>query len=296
MILKIDGHTFDSNLSSQTFSHNTGLVTDPTLVLGNLEDFRFSSDGLESAIAGASASAGAGRVTVSVNGQATAGGGPPAFGGANGAASGEAQAYYADNLHFDGVGAPGTRFVVFGLWNLSGTVTSTAVASGERQSSPYVVNAQGSATLKVNGSGFAEYYLLNPEIARDQTSIENSGDPVHEHTDPPTQIFTSYLGTAGSPVFVSFGFDATAGGVISSGDIITNSGGLAGGNIDFSHTAAWGGITSVTDENGSPIIGWTVTSDTGFDYSQPVPEPSTFVLLAIALTSFLVASRRYRRS
>jgi hypothetical protein len=53
-------------------------------------------------------------------------------------------------------------------------------------------------------------------------------------------------------------------------------------DVDFSHTLKWGGITSVTDANtGEPIDGWTITSASGFDYSQPAPEPSTVMLAAL---------------
>jgi hypothetical protein len=40
-------------------------------------------------------------------------------------------------------------------------------------------------------------------------------------------------------------------------------------NVNFSQTLAWGGISSVTDaDTGQPITGWTITSQSGFDYSQ----------------------------
>lgn len=303
IILSINGHTTDSDGSGlQTFDVNSGLLTDPKLALGQLDDQELFGSGGGSAVAGASASAGQGHVSVSVFGQATTGGPTaPVQGGAIGSgAGGEAQAYYQDYLHFSNVGAPGATFVIFGLWNLSGTVTSSAVTSGAPPDppGPYVVNAQGGASLKVFGSGLADFYLSNPEIARDSTVIESSGTPVHVHTDPPPVLLTSIVGQAGSSVLLEFGFDATAGGNVSSADLATHQGGLVGGNVDFSHTAGWGGITKVTDGNGNIITGWTVTSDSGFDYTQPysVPEPSAFALLAIALPSLLLASRRYRRN
>jgi hypothetical protein len=136
-------------------------------------------------------------------------------------------------------------------------------------------------------------------IASSSTIIESSGTAVKEQLFAPKSIHVTLGGQAGTPVLVSFGFDATAGGFVASSDIVNQGGGSAGGNVDFSHTAAWGGITEVTDENGNIITGWTVTSDSGFDYTQPfvdVPEPSTFALLAIALPGLLLASRRYRRN
>ncbi len=70
----------------------------------------------------------------------------------------------------------------------------------------------------------------------------------------------------------------------------------SGGFADYSHTLAWGGIDSVTDAStGLPITDWSVSSATGFDYSQPAPEPATFVLLGLALPGLLFAKRRCLR-
>jgi hypothetical protein len=69
---------------------------------------------------------------------------------------------------------------------------------------------------------------------------------------------------------------------------------------DLGHTAAWGGIQTVTDTNGAPILGFTALSeDSGFDYAQaytaPVPEPSTTWMLMFGLAAMgarLLARRR----
>jgi hypothetical protein len=67
-------------------------------------------------------------------------------------------------------------------------------------------------------------------------------------------------------------------------------------SADVSRTLRWGGIESVTDLSGNPIVGWTITSDSGFDYSRPfgVPEPAGIVLLVTALCSWWGSSRRPR--
>jgi hypothetical protein len=65
---------------------------------------------------------------------------------------------------------------------------------------------------------------------------------------------------------------------------------------DFDSSLDWGGITSVVNaRTGQPLAGWTVTSKSGFDYSQvfpPVPEPSSLALLLTALAG--IAPRRRR--
>lgn len=66
---------------------------------------------------------------------------------------------------------------------------------------------------------------------------------------------------------------------------------------DFSHTLEWGGITSVTDAAGNPLVGWRVNSLSGFDYAQPaaVPLPPTLALSigGVLMTAF-AGSRRPR--
>jgi hypothetical protein len=70
----------------------------------------------------------------------------------------------------------------------------------------------------------------------------------------------------------------------------------AGFTADFSHTLEWGGITKVTNLlTGEDVTNWTVTSASGYDYSQlfEVPEPNSWVLL---LSGFLGIRRRRLKS
>jgi hypothetical protein len=47
---------------------------------------------------------------------------------------------------------------------------------------------------------------------------------------------------------------------------------------------------------GEPVENWTITSESGFDYSKPyVPEPASGVLLSSALCAWLGWSRSRRR-
>ena len=65
----------------------------------------------------------------------------------------------------------------------------------------------------------------------------------------------------------------------------------------FSGSIHWGGIESVEDAiTGEVIDDWTITSQSGFDYSKSfenqVPEPSSLVLLASTLCARLALGRR----
>jgi hypothetical protein len=79
------------------------------------------------------------------------------------------------------------------------------------------------------------------------------------------------------------------------GDVTAERDQIADFDAEFQHTLLWGGIESVRDATtGAPITDWTITSDSGFDYSKPadVPEPSTAALLAIGCVVALVVCRR----
>ena len=79
---------------------------------------------------------------------------------------------------------------------------------------------------------------------------------------------------------------------------------LAFFNGDLSRTLLWGGVTGVTDAaTGEPIDDWSVTSDSGFDYSKPasepsmsVPEPSTLVLTGLGGLILLASFRGQDRA
>ena len=82
-------------------------------------------------------------------------------------------------------------------------------------------------------------------------------------------------------------------GAIASGAAIPGTNTVSFGS-DFSHTLRWGGVTSITDfETGEVLSGWTIRSDSGFDYSMPapVPLPATLPLLLTSLAG-LIRMRR----
>lgn len=63
-------------------------------------------------------------------------------------------------------------------------------------------------------------------------------------------------------------------------------------DANFRNTLNWGGITSVTDAaTGELIDDWTVTSASGVNYANPIPEPTAFGLLATGVSVLLVRRR-----
>ena len=48
---------------------------------------------------------------------------------------------------------------------------------------------------------------------------------------------------------------------------------------DMENTATWGGFGAVRDASGNVVNNYTFSSSSGFDYTQPIPEPGTLSLL-----------------
>jgi cysteine-rich repeat protein len=72
--------------------------------------------------------------------------------------------------------------------------------------------------------------------------------------------------------------------------------GEAVATADFANTIEWGGITEIRDADGTPVVDFTVISDSGVDWSEPVeaPEPGS-VAMAVTGAAVLLLRSRLRR-
>lgn len=59
--------------------------------------------------------------------------------------------------------------------------------------------------------------------------------------------------------------------------------GQAVGEANLQDTLNWGGISEVRDSNGGSVTSFTLSSDSGTDWTQPIPEPSVVTLIFLAL-------------
>lgn len=133
------------------------------------------------------------------------------------------------------------------------------------------------ATISVGGSSLG--------VAADQ--LTQSGVTTTIGTLAPLVLTVTFTVNSGAPVFAS-------------GLLRTNAGGIgagASGSSDFTSTLRWLGFTDVRDANGDPVTGVTAFSpDTGIDWAQPIPEPTTAALLAFGLAALSATHARRRSS
>ena len=65
---------------------------------------------------------------------------------------------------------------------------------------------------------------------------------------------------------------------------------------DLGHTLEWGGIVSVLDNGSLPVNNYTLSSGSGTDYSQSIPEPSTTLLFMVSGFALSLVRTRQRPS
>jgi hypothetical protein len=193
-------------------------------------------------------------------------------------------------------GSPGDMYALaYGATHQSGTqnsdyttsmaasfinVTGTGIAPG-----PYP--AVGAGGLQAPSRAYAVYW--NADGGYDPPITVNQ-----VQQNPPASVPISFKINAGVPLHVSWTFDVGSGASVTNEDL-TPGFGEASSYADFTHTANWGGITSVIDaDTGLPVTDWTMDSASGFDYVHPFaePEPASIVLAVIGAIGGLAIARR----
>ena len=109
----------------------------------------------------------------------------------------------------------------------------------------------------------------------------------------------SYDVSPGDSKAIELNFDVRGGAVAGHFQNLGSGTAASTFNANFENTLEWGGITSVTRAStGEPITDWSVTSESGFDYSQvfPIPEPSVLILLFTAAATLALRRRRLNRN
>jgi hypothetical protein len=198
-------------------------------------------------------------------------------------------------------GPPGTPGIVHSLLHLTGSVSAISIGyippiAGNHD----YVDASATASLSISGTGIPIHgpypTLGNSTYAYAQDILTRDiGHEIFNQDNAPATIPVDEPFVSGIPFQVTYAMTASSDAVLVDGDSTNKETGVADSSARFSDTLAWGGITSITDSNGVPLTGWTVTSASGFDYSKPAvdtPEPSTLVLLGLAAVSLTAATRK----
>jgi len=180
---------------------------------------------------------------------------------------------YFDTIYFDTPAQPSGPILIQGFVKLHGSMDASSTITGS------LTGGGAAATVSVKGSGIDDtdfpYLSIYQNAGQPKQSTSNAWDsniiPFAFLTGPLGYDLEFDLTVAGSAQASSARYVDAGTGTVSSVF-----------NASFGNTLEWGGITSVTDaDTGEPITDWSVTSASGFDYSQvyPAPLPSSVILL-----------------
>jgi hypothetical protein len=294
----------DNTASVLVYGYDLTGGQDPKSV-ANIEDSKDATKGDADAIVIVSAKAGNGSLGVSASAFVTVGAPPVNRQSTVGDVDATVKAILTDQLTFDFGGAQRLHRVV-SLFTFDGDLDSSV--KGAYHTSPNYdydwVDASASAGLRIYGSGLTPgafngppgcsfgCYAATESIFDSHATINTTGNnSVIDHT----QVYVSLDVIPNVPIDVAWTMELLVKAVVQNHDIANHQSGRADVSANFGHTLAWGGIISITDETtGEAITDWTVTSASGFNYANPagVPEPSGFVLIAVAFVG--LTARGYR--
>jgi hypothetical protein len=142
-----------------------------------------------------------------------------------------------------------------GLLTITYRVDASQMASGQNQPEPFEWGSSARIDTRVTIGIYVEdgFWQVRPD------GTVRYGDTGNIYNAP--RMFTARF-TFGQPFYLGLRvLGSTTGYTSRPWNHIS----------DAENTATWGGFNSVTDVSGNPITGYTVTSDSGANYTQPIP-------------------------
>jgi hypothetical protein len=182
----------------------------------------------------------------------------------------------------------GDTIKIHGLLNIAGFLSS-GTATGPIRLPGFTTAGQINGSFKVSTFNNTGSVNTGPGCV----CAERTLAPINS---PPTDISTNDVSNS----FVEWGMPNDIGSTVTVSAklfVKATAGASAVASIlgDFGGSIHWGGIESVRNATtGEVYTDWTVTSDSGFDYSRPfpVPEPSSLLLLMMGLWASVSGRRR----
>jgi hypothetical protein len=170
---------------------------------------------------------------------------------------------------------------------------------GEVTFSMVVHGSLGGSVIGEYGGTWAAHYSVSFDavsastLAQDSASVSGSAYYDSEFSgDPVPGLLTLTLPIIfGDPFTVNFMMTVGASGGGNGGSPSSGASAIS----DFGNTAYWNGFDRVTDELGETVSDWTVTSDSGVDFSMAlIPEPGVYAAVFGVMALGLAAGRRRR--